>query len=500
LSFVYEVEQPDELEVSIEEKSIISCQGSNDGVLQAKPIGGVLPYKYEWYKEGSTVLLGDESELASLENGVYYVKIIDANNNKVSSSRYTLTEPELLELFLESDYVLCGTGNDWTIESIVKGGTAPYTYLWSTGTNTVSLQGVKAGSYMLTVVDANGCKVTSEKILTPPSPIIINDVDITNPTCYQGNDGKIKILVEGGTPTYEYIWSNGLKGSSIGGISAGEYEVLIRDSKGCTYSKSFEIKNPEELKLDLGEDVTLCKDQSYILDATLEKGVKYEWTSSNGFSSTNSEVEITDEGIYKVIVTTGLGCIVTDEIEIKQSDAEVSANYLVSSQVYTNESFVLVNVSDPKPEEVTWIFPEKAKVIIENNNYAEILIEEEGEYEVTLISKVGDCEEYITKRVLVLEKTIEEEEEENLSNNQVLSSILLYPNPSSGEFNLDIELKNINTINVKIYRLNSTMVLQKEYSGKDIYELDYNLSLVSGVYFALIETKEERIIKKIVIR
>ncbi|MBA6157391.1 SprB repeat-containing protein, partial [Tenacibaculum sp. S7007] len=157
LSFVYEVEQPDELEVSIEEKSIISCQGSNDGVLQAKPIGGVLPYKYEWYKEGSTVLLGDESELASLENGVYYVKIIDANNNKVSSSRYTLTEPELLELFLESDYVLCGTGNDWTIESIVKGGTAPYTYLWSTGTNTVSLQGVKAGSYMLTVVDANGC-------------------------------------------------------------------------------------------------------------------------------------------------------------------------------------------------------------------------------------------------------------------------------------------------------------------------------------------------------
>ena len=236
-----------------------------------------------------------------------------------------------------------------------------------------------------------------------------------------------------------------------------------------------------------------------MIDASIEDGVEYTWSSDNSFSSSSSAIEVSEAGIYNVVIKTKLGCIISDSIEVKQSTAEINSEFTMSSQVYTNESFVIVNLSDPRPDEVVWFFPSKAKIIEKNDNYAEIIIEEEGEYEITILSRIGDCEELLTKKVLVLEKEIEDDSNEQDINRTILSSVVLYPNPSSGKFNLDIELNKENPINLKFYRLNSTIIKQEEYKGKNIYKLAYDFNLVSGVYFVLIETKKERILKKIII-
>ncbi len=500
-SNIYVLDQPLKLEVAVTLSSIISCQGEADGAIEANVSGGVLEYTYDWFKEGSSVSIGSEKTLTNITVGNYYVVIVDSKNNTVTSEFYSLLEPEILELELFSDYELCGIGKDWTITSNVTGGTAPYSYLWDSGEYTDSLNELISGTYSLTVVDARGCTETTSINLVAPDTLKVNDFTIKNPTCYEGDDGEIAINVVGGTPPYEYKWNNDLITKDVNGLKSGTYEVIITDSKGCSTFSTFDIINPEEIKVDLGEDITLCKDQTYFIDATIDEGIAYQWSSSNGFTSSDAAIELIEAGIYKVEVTTNLGCLVTDTIEIKISDKDIDSEFIISSVAYTNESIVMINISDFDFDEVTWFFPVNASVIYQGDDYAEILIEEEGDYEITLKTRLGDCEKIRTKSVLVLEKEFNDDTTGDDVNKQMLEDVNLYPNPSSGGvFNLDIELKEEATVNVKIYKLNSTIIHYQNYYDKDMYELDYSFNLPTGVYFVLVETKEDRILKKLIIQ
>ena len=497
------VTQPDLLEVTLSRTSIISCNGANDGSLLATVTGGVSGYTCEWFEEGNSAVLATTWNLTDLGPGNYYAVITDSNSNTVTSSVYSLVEPTVLELSLSSDYVDCGTGNDWTINTTVTGGTAPYVYLWNTGANTANLDNVVAGTYVVTVVDANGCKINQSITLTAPDALSIESEVVTNPTCFEGNDGSISINVIGGTPPYQYEWTNGDITQLSQGLSAGQHEVIITDSKGCTTSKVFTIENPAQIELNLGEDVTLCQGQNYILDGRIENGESYSWTSSNGFTSNEAVVEITEEGIYKVIAINNQGCQVEDVIEIKRSTEDISANFLMSSQVYTNEVFVAVNVSDPVPDELDWILPPEAIIKEVNNSFAEISFAEEGEYEITLYTKKGDCEAFLTKKVLVLERDFDDSGngDSSVDSSPKIQDLIIYPNPSSGVFALEVDLKEVSPISVKIFTLvGNDMIDYKKMENESEYKIDYNLNLTTGLYFVVLESGNERIVKKIIIQ
>ncbi|MFY7669509.1 SprB repeat-containing protein, partial [Tenacibaculum sp. MEBiC06402] len=213
------VTQPDLLEVSLSRTAIISCNGANDGSLLASVTGGVSGYTCEWFAEGSSTVLGTTWNLTDLGPGNYYAVITDANSNTVTSSVYSLVEPTVLELSLSSDYVLCGTGNDWTINSTVSGGTAPYVYLWNTGANTADLTDVIAGTYEVTVVDANGCRAERTVTLTAPAVLELSNEEVVNLSGFELSNGSIKVEVVGGTPNYTYEWFDGSGGSIATGVT-----------------------------------------------------------------------------------------------------------------------------------------------------------------------------------------------------------------------------------------------------------------------------------------
>ncbi|WP_435262416.1 T9SS type A sorting domain-containing protein [Tenacibaculum sp. nBUS_03] len=497
----FELAEPEKLEVSIKRNSIVSCNGASNGALQAIVNGGVKGYSYKWYKKGSTIFHGTKPNLSNLSGGTYYVVITDANNNSVTSSMYELREPSILELELTSDYLNCGTGNDWEVKSTVVGGTAPYSYLWSTGDNTSSLKNVKAGSYKLTVVDVNGCKVSNNITIVLPEPLILDDYSLINPTCYQGNDAEINLEVAGGAEPYSYKWSNGSVSKNINNLEEGIYSVIITDNKGCSISESFKVISPEKIKLDLGSDVTLCKGQSIILDGSIKDGVNYSWTSSNGFTSTDSMVEVNESGTYKVIATDKKGCTVTDEIIVKATNIDISANFIVSTQVFVNESFIAVNVSSPEPEESVWIVPSEGQIIEESSSYVEVLFDKVGEYEITLVTRIGECEEYITKKIYVIENDTDKDEVDTTGSQPMIKDFVVYPNPSSGKFKLDVKLKKENKVNVRIFGMyKNNLISAKKLNGKSEYTIDYDLTLVTGIYVVLIESDKERLVKKIIIK
>ncbi len=104
---------------------------------------------------------------------------------------------------------------------------------------------LKAGTYYLESTDNSGCRRLDTIIMTQPTRLEIIDLQTdTTETCIPGNDAFLCVRGFGGTPTYEFKWSNLMNGGCINNLGSGIYTVTICDFKGCTVSKSFTITRP----------------------------------------------------------------------------------------------------------------------------------------------------------------------------------------------------------------------------------------------------------------
>ncbi len=503
--------EPPPLEVTIEQVNVVSCFGNEDASLSAIAEGGApfnasKQYIYQWFDADTNTQVGTDWFL--LENrgtGSYYVIVQDAVGTTATSDTFQLGEPDLLELSLDADFVFCGDGADWTVIPQVAGGTSPYTYQWSNGSTSEHLENVIAGTYDLEVTDARGCQVTHQITLVVPDALTTTP-SLTIPTCYGGCDGIIALETAGGTPPYTYLWNTGETSDTLTNICAATYTVVVTDSKACQITREIILENPEQLVVDLGEDITLCLDQSIVLDATIEdEGATYQWTSQNGFRSSEPIIEVWESDIYEVLVTDTDGCIATDSIFIDTTTDTIGAQFIASTQVFVGEEFVLVENSDPFPDAVEWIFPEDAIVTFEDDNYAEAIFETPGEYEVTLQTYRGLCTASITKRVVVVEQEIETENGDGNGDSDIVQSYIdytAYPNPSpTGSFTVDVALSSVQPINVKVFTMTDNRVLDsRSAEGSDTYIFEYNMQyLASGVYFILLETATASQVRKLII-
>ncbi|SDT10164.1 SprB repeat-containing protein [Winogradskyella sediminis] len=93
------------------------------------------------------------------------------------TSSVTITEPAaLVASSVVDSNASCNGGSDGSATASATGGTAPYTYLWSNAATTASIVGVVAGTYNVTITDANGCTDTSSVTITEPTAL---DISIT---------------------------------------------------------------------------------------------------------------------------------------------------------------------------------------------------------------------------------------------------------------------------------------------------------------------------------
>ncbi len=495
------ITEPALLEVSIQLVNIVLCKDDTNGSLNAVAQGGIAnTYTYQWFVQGDPTAIHSGSTLSSIGSGTYYVVVTDANANTAQSAPFVLTEPETLTVSLSADYTLCGDSTDWTITSSVQGGTPPYTYTWDTGATTAQLDAVFAGSYTVLVVDANGCTAETSITIAVPPALAVSAIN-TPVTCFGGSDGALAVNVTGGLPPYTYQWNNGSTTAAITALVADTYTAIVTDSKGCTFTESYTITQPAELIVDLGSDVTLCVDQVHTVDATLATGVDYLWTSDTGFQSTDAIIEIEAAGTYTVVVTDAQGCTATDSITVARADEEITASFIASSQVFAGESFVIVDISDPQPDSLSWIVPEGVAIEFQDTSYAELRIDTPGEYDISVQIGSGDCIDIQTKKVLVVNKTIETDPTATSEEETTKIDFKTYPNPNRGNFTAAITLAKPQAVSVKVYNMvNNLLVDSREGAGKDTYEFTYDLGyLPGGIYFIWMETSSGNQVHKLII-
>jgi hypothetical protein len=276
--------------------------GANDGTASASPTGGVPGYTYAWSNGPTTPTIMD------LAPGNYTVSVTDANNCTASQ---TVTVASFscagVGVNMSSVNPSCNGGADGTASAVVTGSMGPYEFTWSNGDTTSTISNLTAGSYTVSVLDGNGCEVTGNVSLVAPTALNLT-VQQTNVACHGDSSGMATVNATGGTPGYEYNWSNGGSGASQSDLPAGTYTVSVTDENGCEATIQVIISQPPALAGMLtatGESGVDENDGTASVSAS--GGVApYTYLWSN--DETTSAITGLAPGQYCVVVTDANGC------------------------------------------------------------------------------------------------------------------------------------------------------------------------------------------------
>jgi len=280
----------------------VSCNNGSDGTATVTPSGGVGPFTYVWMPGGST----DENP-TGLSAGTYTVEVTDATNCTVTATAL-VSEPTAISISDVTTPALCGENNG-TANITVTGGTAPYTFLWSTGSMDEDPDNFGAGSYNVVVTDANDCtEIHVISIDAPGAP----DVSLlpTDASCNGDADGGIDVTVTSGMPPFTYLWSTGAVTEDLTGVIAGAYALTITDNDGCTTIYNETVAQPAELTAStLGPNNVSCfggSNGSITLDVA-GGTMPYSFDWDNGAADVQDPSGL-PAGTYNVVVTDANGC------------------------------------------------------------------------------------------------------------------------------------------------------------------------------------------------
>lgn len=207
-----------------------TCNGDADGTASVTVLQGDAPFTYTWSSGGSST-----TETGLLAN-TYVINVEDGIGCNTFQS-VTVTEPSALSITLAATQPSCAGVNNGNIELIVSGGTYPFTYLWSNGSQSEDLFGIAPGTYSVVVTDANGCTANASTSISYPTALSTS-LSLTNVTCNGGNDGAINLTASGGTGALSFSWSSGETTEDITGLTAGLYTVTVTDQNGCSNTNS----------------------------------------------------------------------------------------------------------------------------------------------------------------------------------------------------------------------------------------------------------------------
>jgi gliding motility-associated-like protein len=297
-----------------------TCFNYTNGYATANATGGTQPYSYSWSngQGGGQTVLG-------IRAGNYTVTVTDAANVRTIKN-FTAGEPTQLVGTASPVGGVCLAGL-MTYQGDGSGGVGPYSYVWRNLSNNVTTNGAilnapAAGSYHLSVTDAQNCQVT--KVVN-----IMGDIDVTIRTmpvsCGGMGDGVAEARVTGGLAPYSYRWSyQNASSATLSTVSGGTYTVTVTDANGCQKSAVATVAESQPIGVNL--IVTdKCSNNATAKVVPTGGTPPFNITWSNGGVG-NRQTNLT-VGIYYVTVTDAAGCNKTEEFKVsKQSGVQITSN------------------------------------------------------------------------------------------------------------------------------------------------------------------------------
>jgi gliding motility-associated-like protein len=346
VSFV--ISQPNELNLYNVLDSATSCFGGSDGSAAvdgtgggSNPLGGTSPYSYSWSN------LANGPYVTNLSAGNYTLTITD-NNGCFSSDVVTILEPTILQSQANVLNTSKCSGNQTTatgeIEVVASGATPSYSYLWSTGDTTSSIDLLVPGTYTVLVTDANGCSLglDTAEIFAGENPDLLTTIE--NVSCYAADDGIITPSAIGGASPYQFSNDGSnyfTSGNVFSNLDGGFYFVTVVDSLGCLDTDSIFVEEPALLEVtNINIENISCNGAN---DGQLTPVVTggrlpytYLWDDSNN-QDTSSAIGLSP-GNYTLTVTDSSGCIAISNASITEPDSLMITSISSDSALCFGES------------------------------------------------------------------------------------------------------------------------------------------------------------------
>lgn len=298
------------------------CAGEQNGTIELSPSGSNPPFIITW-EDGP---MGPDR--MGLDEGQYISTIVDQQGcSRIDT--FDLTVPDALDLSIDPDdffNITCAERNDGRVIVTVEGGTGDYTFSWTNNVSTTSVaQNLGPGSYAVTVTDEVGCMDDTSFTMTEPAIIEFRLGAQSEIACF-GEQATFSVdsAWSGSGGPYTYTINNGAihnVGDEIN-LFGGTYVLTIIDQNGCFIERDVTIIQPEEISVDIGDDITVTLGDSVDLGiVSFQGGFPIDsmiWVSAGSdLSCVNCpmpNIKPTEESMIMLTIIDSTGCLATDEM------------------------------------------------------------------------------------------------------------------------------------------------------------------------------------------
>ena len=309
------------------------CADQNNGSINVQVNGGSGPFNFNWAQNGVT-----GQNPVNLAPGQYTVSVSD-NNGCQTVSTYTIQAASSIDITSTVENETDAGASDGSIIVNATGGSGNYTYSWSNGATTVSLNNVSAGVYQLTITDSNGCSEVFNIAVSNAGCAISATASVVEPKCSDSADGSVTLNVQNGGNDIEAIWPDGLIGLERNDLAAGSYNVIIEDESGCPLNITVEVTAPEAIQatvLELPEFECAGEDTDSKLLSINTNGGTGELNIVWNHGLTGNEIMVT-YGSYSAIITDESGCTSTFNVNTLSADKEAPVIATNEVTIYLDE-------------------------------------------------------------------------------------------------------------------------------------------------------------------
>lgn len=297
------IAEPPILALTISTSPIV-C-GSEAGSALATATGGTPPYTYLW----SDGTIGQEA--VNLNNGTYLCTVTDQNLCTGSNSGIVAVTGNLTPQISVLGNISCYGDTNGALTVNTPGAHEPYWQQWSNNMTQPSISNLAAGNYSVTVTDSWGCTGSTVGTITGPDALV-GVATITHVRCKGGSDGAVALIVSGGTPPYNYNWSNNSHTPVISNLGIGNYAIVITDSNNCQVSYNYTINEPPyglSVHGDIGHVSCYGGNDGSITIVAGGGTPPFTYTCSNQGSQISSQnVSGLPAGSYQLSVVDSYGC------------------------------------------------------------------------------------------------------------------------------------------------------------------------------------------------
>lgn len=293
----------------------VACYGQATGSITLTTTGGTPNYTYDW-SNGQTT-----NPAVNLAAGTYHVTVTDAGGCSSTASETVGQPASALTATATATNASCYGSTNGGVNLTPAGGTATYTYNWTGGITTQNLSNVAAGTYTVTVTDANHCTATASATVGQPAQIVLTPSS-TNAGCGSSSTGSASVSATGGSGSFSYHWNTGATTATINNLSGGTYTVVVTDvNSSCTASASAVVNNSGSLVVTTNPTDVTCYGLSNGSASVSETGgtgnITYTWSVAGSGNTVNN----LPAGTYTVTVSDAVGCTSVATQTITQPDS-----------------------------------------------------------------------------------------------------------------------------------------------------------------------------------